>query len=238
MCGIAGLVAKKPLTADQFSKFLKVWSMQELRGTDASGIIVYFDDGRILFSKMPIPASEHAKTIAKLTLPYGKITMILAHARAATEGTPFNNENNHPLYHYVNGKLVSLVHNGIIYAPHERVRAVDSDALFYYIRKNNRFDDETMIQTFSEIDGVRAVIMGDGSTMYFFRDVNPLELIQSDDFVVLASDYLDKVYDGAKPQPVEPDVVFKVDVEDGTIRKVKEITYSYYYDVRGYRWFT
>ena len=228
MCGIAGLVARRPLDREQFDKFLKVWSLQELRGTQASGIIIYFNDGRILFSKMPIKASEHAKTIARLTLPYDKITMILAHAREATQGTPFNNENNHPLYHYLNGRLISLVHNGVIYASHERVRTVDSDALFYYIRKNNRFDDETMIQTFSEIDGFRAVIMGDGSTMYFFRDINPLEYVENDDFIVLASEYLDKVFAGAKPTQVKPNVLFKVEVEDGTIKSVREIVDSYY----------
>mgnify|MGYP001770729606 FL=1 len=230
MCGIAGLVARKPLGPDDFRKFLEVWSEQELRGVQASGIIIYFSDGRILFSKMPIPAGEHAKVISRLTLPYARITMILAHAREATSGTPFNNENNHPLYHYLNGRLISLVHNGIIYAQYSRVRKVDSDALFYYIRKNNSFDDKTMVQTFNEVDGFRAVIVGDGNVMYFFRDINPLEYVENDRFIVLASDYLDQVFTDVKPIPAKPYMLYKV--EDGMIREVQEIT-NHYYDYYG-----
>ena len=226
MCGIAGLVARKPLGPDDFRKFLEVWAKQELRGMQASGIIIYFSDGRILFSKMPIPASEHAKVISRLTLPYARITMILAHAREATSGTPFNNENNHPLYHYLNGRLISLVHNGIIYAQYSRVRKVDSDALFYYIRKNNSFDDKTMVQTFNEVDGVRAVIVGDGNIMYFFKDINPLEYVENDRFIVLASDYLDQVFTDVKPTPAKPYMLYKV--EDGMIREVQEIANHYY----------
>ena len=229
MCGIVGLFAKKPLEREDFTTFLEAWKLMEARGRDASGVAIYFNNNKILLSKFHSVASEHANIISKLNIPYKKITTALAHARAATTGTPMNNENNHPLYQYIDGKLITLVHNGYISFPQKHIRDVDSDKLFYKIRENKKFDDKTIAETLEHATGSIAVIYTDGEIMYFYHDINPLEYVETRRYILLASDSLDELNINAEVNIVEPDTLFKI--ENRKIIKVKE--YEKYY----YKWY-
>lgn len=208
--------------------------MMQNRGTDASGIVIYFNSNKLLMSKYPNLASKHAKVISKLNLPYDKITMALAHARAYTSGTPYNNENNHPLYYYLNGRLITLVHNGVITnAYQKRVRKVDSDSLFFKIRESKKFDDETMKETLKKLYGSMAVMITDGYKFYFYRNTNPLEYAKTDKYILFASTWLEEVVDkNVEVHEVEPNTLFKI--EKGEIKTIDKIEsdnpyYPYYY---------
>jgi hypothetical protein len=79
----------------------------ESRGRDATGFAFRDSTGDIQVHKKPMKASEFVRR--NLCLPKNAHTAIL-HTRAATQGEPAYNENNHPVQH---GAIVG-VHNGHI----------------------------------------------------------------------------------------------------------------------------
>ncbi len=210
-----------------WKEYLDVWKWMEARGEDASGIAIYYNNNKLTLSKMPIPSSIHSSYFAKLNIPIKNIKLSIAHARAATSGSPIKNENNHPLYQYLDGKLITLVHNGVIFSGNERIREVDSDSLFYYIRKEKEFNDNVMIKTLENTTGTLAILITDGDVLYFYRNTSPLEYVEYDNFIVFASENLNKIYD-KEVKKVEPYKLYKV--EYGEIKEIADInTLGYTY---------
>jgi len=143
MCGIAGFC----LSADEHINARKV-SMALLkqiksRGTDATGAAwvtpAVKDRGTkatIAVSKAPVPATLFDPYIAKMP---AKARRVILHTRYATQGSPLNNLNNHPI---VSGKIVG-VHNGHLsndddvfsYFSEARKGQVDSEAAFALLNR-------------------------------------------------------------------------------------------------------
>lgn len=83
------------------------------RGTDASGYATINKAGHISGTARPMSGDRFTSSPA-YTLPKSARTAIL-HTRLATQGSPKNPLNNHPVYSYcTDGNAVALVHNGCI----------------------------------------------------------------------------------------------------------------------------
>lgn len=119
MCGIAGYMVTEP-------KRVRARSLQNIargmllgiqnRGREATGLAyVSVEDKHVYIAKAPVDA-EKFLAIPGHTLTNTKINhmprMMLLHTRAATQGLPDNNQNNHPLYSKQSS--LCLVHNGWI----------------------------------------------------------------------------------------------------------------------------
>lgn len=136
MCGIAGIVKMggQPIFGWQISTLA---TALEYRGNDATGIALQLASGEVLVLKNNEPAwkfvsSDTFKTfIVKNLTP--SVTSVLVHTRKATKGTPYRNENNHPMF---NGDA-AIVHNGVVANDDalftdlglERVAETDSDII-------------------------------------------------------------------------------------------------------------
>lgn len=136
MCGIAGFYAfgnARPEKEELNNLFLEIMD----RGKDATGI-AWIENGHLNVFKKDITAKEFIKEKAwdKIEIP----KMMLMHVRAATNGKPENNVNNHPIF---NKQGMALVHNGIISNAEEICKAlaikpdgeVDSEAILKLIEK-------------------------------------------------------------------------------------------------------
>ncbi len=108
MCGIAGYRAfgsTKPTKKELEGLLVGIMS----RGSDATGV-AFVNDGRLKVIKAAIDAKAFVKS-----QPWSEITdlpnIMIMHARFATQGSPQNNMNNHPVF---NKRGMALVHNGQI----------------------------------------------------------------------------------------------------------------------------
>lgn len=100
MCGIIGLVYKKPI----ISPLLKALERLEYRGYDSSGIVVLDSQGSLVRYRSVGMLSELKKHIPPLEAEVG-----IGHTRWATHGAP-HESNAHPLMSH----HIAVVHNGII----------------------------------------------------------------------------------------------------------------------------
>lgn len=156
MCGICGfsLGSSERVDAATIAGMLLVGI--EERGRHATGAAWDNGDGQVWVSKAPMPASKFVGTIEK-SIPADTRTFI-GHTRWATQGSPENNDNNHPID--VNG--IVGIHNGCIYnddtlferiGKEKRIAEVDSEAIFAYILHSNL----PITQALAEVKGSAAV---------------------------------------------------------------------------------
>jgi len=136
MCGIGGFRRfgeAPPITPTHVKTML--CGLQK-RGTNAAGIALQYPNGEIYVMKEPMPAWQlviQKRFDEFLADHLEQAQTVLLHARAATQGDPEDNRNNHPLF---TGKTV-VVHNGKIENDYilfrelklEREGAVDSDII-------------------------------------------------------------------------------------------------------------
>jgi len=118
MCGIAGLFSSSPASDAAVGKFAQVWDYQEIRGHDACGVLalgVIGDKRHIYYSKFPVTCSKFVPYTIDVWRRHGFRPMYaIAHARAATHGSPEVNANNHPIVHATADGLFAIVHNGVL----------------------------------------------------------------------------------------------------------------------------
>lgn len=119
MCGIIGMIGyTKEDHWKKTQKFMQTMLVRsEVRGTDATGFVALTDPydriGKpcLISDKAPMKASRFVvANTAWRSLPHKRCGMILCHVRAATHGSPIDNQNNHP---HVSGSLY-MVHNGVV----------------------------------------------------------------------------------------------------------------------------
>jgi glucosamine 6-phosphate synthetase-like amidotransferase/phosphosugar isomerase protein len=160
MCGIAGFCINKKDHLPRLSEVVDELLLEiEARGKDSTGM-AYVRQGRAFARKDAIPASAFVK--GKITRPIDGASLGILHTRYATQGTPKNRANNHPILH---GSIVG-VHNGHINNDDEifrelgvpRVGQVDSEAAFALI------DNEP--DTLSALSQIR----GGAALAWFNRD--------------------------------------------------------------------
>jgi len=145
MCGIAGFL-NLGLTQREARRLARQLLLEiEYRGKDATGI---YTNGTIV--KAPVRASIFVK-LSIFPKRFGYITLL--HTRQATQGTPKNPHNNHPLY----SKRWILVHNGIIYSQrlskYEYIGQVDSEIILSYIERYG------LTKALDEIRGTAAIAL-------------------------------------------------------------------------------
>lgn len=144
MCGIAGVKRM-----GENSSPITIWTIEQLllncqrRGSHATGVAIQYSDGSVDVVKGPEIAWKFVKGgtwkefLAKHTqgdmLFKDDVMTVLCHARAATQGDPWKNENNHPIF---DGKT-AVTHNGSVRNDEmlfnsmklKRIASVDSDII-------------------------------------------------------------------------------------------------------------
>lgn len=118
MCGIIGIVGGKipeRKWGDAYSLIRNLFLECEHRGKDATGYVARtapFDKpsaATTLVAKQPMMASRFVETTEFTRLAHRRCSSFIGHCRAATQGSPKDNRNNHP---HVGERLV-MVHNGV-----------------------------------------------------------------------------------------------------------------------------
>jgi len=183
MCSIGAILPKSdydPALLRQFT--LSLLKEMEIRGHDAAGIGIVYDDGMVWIRKAPIPASMFAQLISRIKGWEKNVKVMLLHARAATQGSPYNNENNHPLFELVDDELMYiLVHNGHVNTRSseiQRKREVDSDAILQAIVKEcgkGGLSMSCVSKALDHVSGSMAIAVTDTLTkcLVLYRDSNP-----------------------------------------------------------------
>lgn len=111
MCGIFGASFAPNSTINRHHLLSALLTASEIRGRDASGYAYVGASGEGVYKKA-VPGSQ---------LHVGKLPAdaeaFIGHTRAATQGSPKDNENNHPVMSPSGS--IRLVHNGVIYNDYE-----------------------------------------------------------------------------------------------------------------------
>ena len=161
MCGIAGFCAnaKEHIDARVLSAALLEGIIE--RGRDATGAAWYnAKKNEVRYTKAPYSAKTFIQT--RLPLMPSGVKNVILHTRYATQGSPKNEHNNHPI---VIDNLVG-VHNGHIgndkailnrYPEHKRIGQVDSEAAFAMAKY-----ESNPLTAFADIVGSAALAWIDG----------------------------------------------------------------------------
>lgn len=110
MCSILGIFNFNGLSESDLAHFKKMFLRSEIRGKDASGVA----NQTLNFHKWSKRTGLSKKTEefnAFLSQSVG-LKWVIGHARAATQGTPSDNFNNHPLS--ADKSRFLLIHNGVV----------------------------------------------------------------------------------------------------------------------------
>jgi len=147
MCGILGYSQLPDITKKNQRLVLQLtrqlFCASLIRGDDATGYACYSRDipERSIWTKSPLAADEFVRYgyLDLTVLP----TAFIGHVRAATDGKPMYNVNNHPFI----GEHYSLVHNGVIHNWNnintlaalraEMTSETDSELFLIYLEKHN-----------------------------------------------------------------------------------------------------
>jgi predicted glutamine amidotransferase len=176
MCGIAGFVAKRTITPEDYKIVLQLTMMNQSRGEDSTGVALVGINGRSVIHKDAIKPVTFAPNQFK---EYRKnLKSIITHTRKATTGA-VNAKNAHPFQY---GHIVGA-HNGIVYNKYDfsefkEKMDVDSEIIFYLLNKyNNDFD-----KTFGELTGafgVAWVYDKRPGVLHLMRDGRPLYIAKT-----------------------------------------------------------
>jgi hypothetical protein len=188
MCGLVGLIARKPMGFNQreLDLFEQVLMIDTLRGKDSTGVMSVFRDTSaqvIKTAQLPFLMYETKQWGELRGKTVGQGRFIAGHNRAATRGD-VTNDNAHP---FVENHII-LMHNGTISNQEQLTKEkvdVDSHAICHAIASG---DPKDVVQT---IRGAFALIWYNTETekIYAVRnDDRPLSLIVTDDYYGLVSE--------------------------------------------------
>ena len=195
MCGISGIRAfRGQIKPEQITALL--WGLHH-RGTDASGIALANSDTGIAVCKSPKPAweflasEEYKNFITENLRP--TTWAVLAHVRQATQGTPSENGNNHPLFK----DKSAVVHNGIIFNDDvifrqeklDRNAETDSDILRAILDKHGF--TQKGIRALSKVSGTvaaAALHQDFPGKLLLLRSGGPLTIAATEDQLLFASE--------------------------------------------------
>lgn len=201
MCGIAGFyrMGETPIRDWQITMAA---NMLEYRGNDATGVALMNTKGRIRVLKnneqaWKFTSSKAYKEFLAKNLT-GDVRIALIHTRKYTKGSPFKNENNHPMFHDAG----AIIHNGMIYNDEElfkvnkgkpgwkRSGETDSDAIRAILDCAGGVNKDT-IKAMNLLEGYAAIGAIHPATpdkLLLLRDQNPLILGATKDMLMFASD--------------------------------------------------
>jgi len=187
MCGLAGLViGRKERSPKELRAITKRFSnlmvATQIRGHHATGAFVVNKSG-IEYHKAPLPADEMVKTDGWKKLMQGvnnDTIAIVGHVRFATQGSPSDNSNNHPI---IQDNIIG-VHNGIIHNDYEICNEypyeeeVDSAAIFSMLKgnsRNSRLSTAVIGDALPELSGDFAIMVADArrtDSIFVARDAS------------------------------------------------------------------
>jgi predicted glutamine amidotransferase len=219
VCGIAGFFVTNPERIRASSLQVLAQSLMlgiETRGRDAAGYAyVSVKDKFAHIAKAPVTASDFldlpGHLLSKNTIKHMPRSLLL-HTRAATQGLPSDNRNNHPVYSKLTG--LTITHNGWLLNDDDIVKhfdlkkdaEVDSETYLrlidkFYTQGEIRTVESAVKQATQHVYGSIACAMFQGgrpSTLWLWRDLGDLFLIQTDWGYVYASTHdilLESVYE-------------------------------------------
>jgi len=199
MCGLAGIIfGKKRRTAKERQHLLDIFTrllvLSEARGHHATGVAWVNTDGTYDLFKAPMPASEFVQESRYADLLAGvdnKTTILMGHTRWRTQGSEFNNDNNHPI---MVGNAI-ITHNGHITNAHalfqrlrfRRFAQVDSEILAHMTARASsagKWDLRHLGQQVSLCEGTMALVAASVALpdrIIIFRDgKKPLAMLYSE----------------------------------------------------------
>jgi hypothetical protein len=158
MCGIFGLVSPNVKNSAELRAFMVALAYESsARGTDATGFAGY-SDGEFAADKAAISSTHFVRrSKAWRNAMIGNALSIIGHTRAATSGSPKDNDNNHPFH----SKRYSLVHNGGIWL-HEQIAEqygfqletdCDSELILHFVNSEKALRDG-ILSAFEVLDSV------------------------------------------------------------------------------------
>lgn len=196
MCGIAGLHIKPRAKGKIPAGKLMDWLLLgiEHRGKDATGYLSVGFDHNIVVDKTDLPATDFIKIRKPIKR---RPQTILAHTRAATQGSPSNNANNHPVQY----GTVFLTHNGWLmndaelFTEHDLEVTAEVDTLAIAAMLWDQCDGAGWANgtesALKQIEGAMAVAAIDatqpGEVLLARGNSSPLYWIETKDFFMWAS---------------------------------------------------
>lgn len=202
MCGIAGFYRMNPKVRIRDWQITMAANCLEYRGNDATGVALMDMKGKIRVLKNNDPAwkftagKEYKKFLADHLTEDTRIVLI--HTRKWTKGSPYKNENNHPMF----DGHGAIVHNGWVQNDDglftankgkpgwKRSCETDSDAIRAVLDCAGGISKDT-IKSMNLIEGVAAVGAIHPATpdkLLLLRDQNPIVIGATRDILMFASD--------------------------------------------------
>jgi len=151
----------------------------ECRGKDATGIAYNSNDELRIF-KVGKPAHR-----VKLYFPK-RTKVVMGHTRAATQGSPKSNQNNHPFYGQAGHDSFGLAHNGVLWASeYQRLKnslpetTIECDS-YLIVQLLNRYDNlsiKFLAESAETIDGsFTFTILDNHNNLFFVKQDCPLTI--------------------------------------------------------------
>lgn len=195
MCSISGIIkmGEQPIPAESLDQLLL--ALQH-RGTDATGIAM-MTNGELHIAKDNesafrfVTGRMYKEFVREFLTP--QTSVVLLHTRAATQGAPANNQNNHPVYY----NDCAVIHNGWVRNDDEvfkklgleRRAEVDSDAIRAVVDEYGL--THKGVHMLSKLEGgiASAVLSAkEPDKVLLMRNSNPIHIAMNDDFIYFASE--------------------------------------------------
>jgi len=201
VCGISGIyvVGDKPPSWETIQTFCDAWRIQYVRGVDATGIFAIVDQGgvrKLFYAKAPLPAYEYVPYVCEYWRQRDiRPLYAIAHARAATHGSPLHNVNNHPIVHIHGNTVNALVHNGVVHdrvcPPDDTVSETDTEHILCKLERTP-FNELTAVTGSAAILYMSVdVSSGIPELKHYivYRQTSPLEVYNTPDTLIFASQF-------------------------------------------------
>lgn len=204
----------------------------EHRGNDATGIAISQMDGGVSIFKKAIPAWQFINDKDYTTFVNKNLKKdtwgVILHTRFATQGTPKENKNNHPLF---SGKS-AIIHNGVINnddalfksMKYDRSAETDSDIIRAFI--DDYGINEKCIKELNRISGSAAGAAFDPrypNKMLLFRSGSPMTLGSTSDYFMFSSER-GTVYKAMRPYVNRFKMWFQLERSDAAMSPMDDNT--------------
>lgn len=187
MCGIIGMVAKKPsgFTYQEVDAFKDALLIDSLRGEDSTGVFSVMQNKQVSAIKVAshplhLFACNDWTSLQSKIVQRGRI--IVGHNRSATKGL-VKTENAHPFHE---GKII-LVHNGTLRGSHKELADVEVDSHAICHALNEKSPEEVI----KELNGAYALVWYNTETerLYIIRNnERPLSFVETPTLVGFSSE--------------------------------------------------
>jgi hypothetical protein len=182
VCSLAGVIDPNDfLCANLKRKLIRSLLIAgQVRGRDASGI-AFLNGNDLRIIKAGKPARRF-----RFYLPE-KTKIVIAHNRAASQGSPRHNFNNHPLSGHAGDQTFTLCHNGVIWND-EQLRKqfslpptpieTDSFIACQLLEQYGKLDFESLKWIAETVKGSFSfTLLDDLNNLYIIKGINPIELV-------------------------------------------------------------